>query len=192
MATLGFYFAGLSDEEANELRRRLNEIAAQLGYTAKAGPTTGQGNAAALLAAIVKGECEAKKTSKIQAASERLAAHFGRKTFEDRLADEMWQFLVPVADESLPYKAQQADLWLGAVRFALARLGHRWSIQQRDAFLRRHFGASADKLIKKHEADAAEWCEQLLASGLTAEQALSASIKLLEEERRRSDASPLN
>lgn len=56
MTTLGFYFAGLSNEEANEMRGRLNDIAARLGYTAKAGATTGEGNAAALLAAIASGE----------------------------------------------------------------------------------------------------------------------------------------
>jgi hypothetical protein len=55
MTTLGFYFAGLSNEEANEMRGRLNDIAARLGYTAKAGATTGEGNAAALLAAIAEG-----------------------------------------------------------------------------------------------------------------------------------------
>lgn len=56
MTTLGFYFAGLSNEEANEMRGRLNDIAARMGYTAKAGATTGEGNAAALLAAIADGE----------------------------------------------------------------------------------------------------------------------------------------
>jgi hypothetical protein len=56
MTTLGFYFAGLSNEEANQMRGRLNDAAAHLGYTAKAGATTGQGNAAALLAAIADGD----------------------------------------------------------------------------------------------------------------------------------------
>lgn len=56
MTTLGFYFAGLSNEEANAVRQQLNEIAAGLGYVAQAGPTAGQGNAAALLIAIARGE----------------------------------------------------------------------------------------------------------------------------------------
>ena len=53
---VGFYFAGMSQDEVNALRSRLNELAAELGYVAKAGPTAGQGNAAALLVAIAKGE----------------------------------------------------------------------------------------------------------------------------------------
>lgn len=56
MTTLGFYFASLSYNEANKIRNQLNEIAANLGYTAQAGPTTGKGNASALLVAIAKGE----------------------------------------------------------------------------------------------------------------------------------------
>lgn len=61
-ATIGFYFAGMSKDEANEVRRRLNEIAAAYGYTAQAGPTAGQGNAAALLVAIANGEVIIMKT----------------------------------------------------------------------------------------------------------------------------------
>jgi hypothetical protein len=53
---VGFYFAGMSKEEVNTLRARLNDLAAELGYVAKAGPTAGQGNAAALLVAIANGE----------------------------------------------------------------------------------------------------------------------------------------
>lgn len=56
MTTLGFYFAGMSSEEANAMRQRLNDAAASLGYTAQGGPTTGEGNAAALLAAIAEGD----------------------------------------------------------------------------------------------------------------------------------------
>lgn len=38
------------------MRSRLNEIASQLGFRARAGSTFGEGNAAALLAAIADGE----------------------------------------------------------------------------------------------------------------------------------------
>jgi len=55
MATIGFYFP-LSSPAANALRARLNQIAGQMGYTAHAGATTGQGNLAALLQAIDVGE----------------------------------------------------------------------------------------------------------------------------------------
>ena len=53
---IGFYFSGLSKDEINEVRRKLNMLAAGLGYTAKGGPTKGQGNAAALLIAIAEGK----------------------------------------------------------------------------------------------------------------------------------------
>jgi hypothetical protein len=54
---IGFYFPErMSNEEVNQVRRRLNEVAAELGYAAKRGPTKGQGNAAALLMAIASGE----------------------------------------------------------------------------------------------------------------------------------------
>ncbi len=59
--TLGFYFRGLSHEEANQVRRRLNEIAARLGYTAASGKTVGQGNAAGMLVAIADGELQIGK-----------------------------------------------------------------------------------------------------------------------------------
>ena len=55
-ATLGFYFRGMTKEQANEIRARLNEIAAELGYTAKGGQTVGEGNAAALMVAIANGD----------------------------------------------------------------------------------------------------------------------------------------
>lgn len=66
MATIGLYL-GCSQEEANAIRAQLNEIAASLGYLALAGPTAGQGNAAAMLAAIAKGDViVSQKTYEIQ------------------------------------------------------------------------------------------------------------------------------
>ncbi len=62
-ASFGLYFAGLTQAEANQVRQRLNEIAAALGYTAKGGPTTGKGNAAALLVAISQGKIKLTVTS---------------------------------------------------------------------------------------------------------------------------------
>jgi len=54
-ATIGLYFS-MSQEGANTLRARLNEIAAGFGYTATRGPTTGRGNLAEMLRAIDAGE----------------------------------------------------------------------------------------------------------------------------------------
>jgi hypothetical protein len=56
MASFGLYFRGVSQEEANAIRQRANKIAASYGYSAERGPTTGEGNAAEMLVAIVSGE----------------------------------------------------------------------------------------------------------------------------------------
>jgi len=53
---IGLYFRGLDKDEVNALRARLNRLAGEFGFTAKAGPTTGEGNLAALLIAIGDGE----------------------------------------------------------------------------------------------------------------------------------------
>lgn len=53
---IGFYFRGMNKEEVTAIRAELNRIAKELGYTARTGPTKGQGNAAALLVAIARGE----------------------------------------------------------------------------------------------------------------------------------------
>lgn len=58
---IGFYFRGMNKEEVTAIRAELNRIAKELGYLAKTGPTMGQGNAAALLVAIAKGEVELAK-----------------------------------------------------------------------------------------------------------------------------------
>jgi hypothetical protein len=52
MATFGLYFKSMTQAQANELRARLNTLAKHHGYLAARGPTTGEGNAADLLAAI--------------------------------------------------------------------------------------------------------------------------------------------
>ena len=52
---VGLYFRGMSKDEVNALRARLNKLAGELGYTAKSGPTFGAGNMAALLIGIDKG-----------------------------------------------------------------------------------------------------------------------------------------
>lgn len=59
---IGFYFRGMSKEEVTAIRAELNRIALSLGYTARTGPTKGQGNAAALLVAIAQGEVKVKKS----------------------------------------------------------------------------------------------------------------------------------
>ena len=56
MSTIGLYFRGMSQQETNAVRDQLNAIAAAHGYIAHAGPTAGEGNAAALLAGIAAGE----------------------------------------------------------------------------------------------------------------------------------------
>lgn len=58
---IGFYFRGLNKAEVTQIRAKLNEIAKGLGYIAKRGPTSGQGNAAALLIAIARGEITLSK-----------------------------------------------------------------------------------------------------------------------------------
>lgn len=58
---IGFYFRQMDKEEVTQIRARLNEIAKSLGYVAERGPTAGQGNAAALLVAIARGEVEVIK-----------------------------------------------------------------------------------------------------------------------------------
>jgi hypothetical protein len=50
-STIGLYFP-IDKDEVNALRARLNALAGELGYIAKAGPTAGKGNLAALLMAI--------------------------------------------------------------------------------------------------------------------------------------------
>jgi len=52
---IGLYFRGLDKSGVNDLRARLNRLAGELGYTAQAGPTTGDGNLAALLIGIGDG-----------------------------------------------------------------------------------------------------------------------------------------
>ena len=69
-STIGFYFAGLSKEETNAVRARLNAIAAELGYRASRGATAGQGNAAALLVAIAAGEVQVMPTDHARHAPE--------------------------------------------------------------------------------------------------------------------------
>jgi hypothetical protein len=56
MATIGLYMRGVDQAQANEVRRKLNEIAARHGFRARRGPTKGEGNIAALLLAMAEGE----------------------------------------------------------------------------------------------------------------------------------------
>jgi hypothetical protein len=58
---IGFYFRQMDKQEVTQIRARLNEIAKSLGYVAQSGPTKGQGNAAALLVAIARGEIKVSK-----------------------------------------------------------------------------------------------------------------------------------
>ena len=53
---IGLYFRGLDKEGVNALRARLNRLAGEFGFTARAGPTTGEGNLAALLIAVGEGK----------------------------------------------------------------------------------------------------------------------------------------
>lgn len=56
MATIGLYIRGVDQEGANALRARLNQIAAEFGYTSERGATAGEGNLAEMLMAIDRGE----------------------------------------------------------------------------------------------------------------------------------------
>jgi hypothetical protein len=60
-STLGIYFPGLSKEQANEMRTRLNALAAEWGYLAERGETAGQGAAGRLLMALARGELRLAK-----------------------------------------------------------------------------------------------------------------------------------
>ena len=59
---IGLYFRDMEQDEINALRMRLNALAGELGYVAKAGPTVGKGNLAALLVAIDAGEVSVVKS----------------------------------------------------------------------------------------------------------------------------------
>ena len=54
--TFGFHFAGIDHEEAKAVRARLSALAGTLGYVSRRGAMAGQGNAAALILAIARGE----------------------------------------------------------------------------------------------------------------------------------------
>lgn len=57
MPAIGLYFPSIfSKEDVNAIRSRLNEIAADHGYTATRGPTAGEGNLTEMLCAIDSGE----------------------------------------------------------------------------------------------------------------------------------------
>jgi len=51
---IGFYFT--PEHDPNAIRRRLAELAAELGYFGKRGPTAVSGSPSELLAAIANGE----------------------------------------------------------------------------------------------------------------------------------------
>ena len=53
---VGLYFRGMTKDEVNKLRARLNKLAGELGHTAKSGPTAGKGNLAAMIIGIDAGE----------------------------------------------------------------------------------------------------------------------------------------
>jgi hypothetical protein len=55
-STLGIYFPGLSKQEANAVRTRVNEVAAKLGVLAERGATAGNGATGRLLIAIANGD----------------------------------------------------------------------------------------------------------------------------------------
>jgi hypothetical protein len=57
MAGFGLYFKdGLSQEDANALRKRLNDLAASYGFLSERGPTAGDGNLSELLMALDSGK----------------------------------------------------------------------------------------------------------------------------------------
>jgi hypothetical protein len=62
---IGFYFRGMDKQEVTQIRAELNRLAKELGYIAQSGPTKGQGNAAALLVAIARGEVKAGKDANL-------------------------------------------------------------------------------------------------------------------------------
>ena len=67
---IGFYF--IPQHDPNAIRRRLAEIAAELGYFGKRGPTAKSGSASELLAAIANGEVQVVKAGSIPERSKNL------------------------------------------------------------------------------------------------------------------------
>jgi len=66
MTSLNFYFPAHLDADPRAVRKRLNALAASLGYVATAthSPKPGSGSAAALLVALARGEVEIKHKHK--------------------------------------------------------------------------------------------------------------------------------
>jgi hypothetical protein len=52
----GIYFPGRNKAEVNEIRRRLSELAAELGYITTGGANKGKGSVGLLLAAVAHSE----------------------------------------------------------------------------------------------------------------------------------------
>lgn len=69
--TMGLYFGGMDTEQVNALRARLNDLAGDLGYVARSGPTTGEnrGVLARLLVGIDAGEVAVVKLPEAQRAN---------------------------------------------------------------------------------------------------------------------------
>lgn len=124
-ATIGLYFAGLSNDEANTVRERLNALAAELGYVALAGATAGAGNAAALLVAIANGDVrlEPRQGSRIAAAASRIVAATASGGALAAVICGEWTAnarpLLEGADQS--YALHQAELWVDALAPILRR-----------------------------------------------------------------------
>ena len=67
---IGFYF--IREHDPNAIRRRLAEIAADLGYFGKRGPTAKSGSPSELLAAIANGEAQVVKIGSTPVRSKNL------------------------------------------------------------------------------------------------------------------------
>jgi hypothetical protein len=91
-------------------------------------------------------------------------AEDGRKRVAVRreaLTRELNAFLAPIAHEPDARKAQQADLWLGAVRAHLNDLGDTFTMEQSDSFFIDTFGDAAAAIVAAHKASAAAWADEL-------------------------------
>lgn len=139
--------------------------------------------------------------SKISETAERIsgairAAHRETETWDPyvvrnkAIAEELDAFLAPIAHEADAYKAQQADLWLGAVRACLRDIGVHFTMQESDDFFGTTFGDAAAAIIAEHRANARAWADEL--DGRAPIEALDEVRAAMEDEARGSRSAAWN
>jgi hypothetical protein len=128
---------------------------------------------------------------KITKAAERIAAAVAEsrnepnKARNEALGQELDAFLAPIRGDSTPaHQAQQADLWIGAIRFRLNQIGVPLTLKESDAFFVSMFGDMAAGIVAEHEISAREYARELEAAGLSCDEVLDAASRIIEDEAR--------